>query len=225
ELRRVLFPSPPARPRVGRLPRQHPQRRTPRLHRPRHHPRLRRRGRPVADHLRRLPRRPQFFRPQTRPTRRTRPAHHPARLPGLPGNLRRLLRQTLRGRTPCQRRSHRPRHLHRRRIRFHRLPRHRALHAQPRQTHRHLLGRRPTPRQKHRRSPRTHPRRSPRRPHHHRRIRPGLLARQTSRLLAQRHRLAHLHARVLRERRHPRASHPHLRRRQSLRHQGRHPRL
>src|SRR5690606_38240696 len=127
--------------------------------------------------------------------------------------------------TPCQRRSHRPRHLHRRRIRFHRLPRHRALHAQPRQTHRHLLGRRPTPRQKHRRSPRTHPRRSPRRPHHHRRIRPGLLARQTSRLLAQRHRLAHLHARVLRERRHPRASHPHLRRRQSLRHQGRHPRL
>jgi hypothetical protein len=64
---------------------------------------------------------------------------------------------------------------------------------------------------------------SSRRPHHHRRVRPGLLARQAPRLFAQRHRLAHLHAGVLRERRHPRAAIHTFRRGQGLRHQGRHP--
>jgi adenylosuccinate synthase len=48
---------------------------------------------------------------------------------------------------------------------------------------------------------------------------------EAPRLLAERHRVAHLHARVFRERRHPGAAHPHLRRGQGLRHQGGHPYL
>ena len=111
-------------------------------------------------------------------------------------------------------------------VRFQPLPRRRAFYAQPSGASPRSTGR-PAPRW-----PRNIGevrelilRELRRRADGHRRVRPVLLARQAPRVLAQRHGVAHVHAGVLRERRRTRPADPRLRRREGLRHQGRHAHL